>query len=139
MDSELYLDPAETPTIDSIRAEAMRIRDAAGKLDLVVVDYIQLVDGSRGKGETREGEIAKISRGLKRMARELNCPVITASQLNEEGKTRESRAIVQDADALIYITENGLRIGKLRNGQRDKVIPLYLNGSIQRFSQNSGR
>ena len=60
-------------------------------------------------------------------------PVITATQLNEQNQTRESRAIEQDADALIFICEDGLKIGKMRNGQRDLVLPLKLNGSLQRF------
>jgi replicative DNA helicase len=136
MESELYLDPAETPTLETIRTEALRIRDATGSLDLIVVDYIQLVEGNRNRNDTRETEIAKVSRGLKRLAKELNCPVITASQLNDDGKTRESRAIVQDADALIFITEDGLKIGKLRNGRRDDLLPLFLHGAMQRFTAN---
>lgn len=136
MECELYLDPAETPTIETIRAEAQRIRDATGSLDLIAVDYLQLIEGTRHRNDTRESEIAKVSRGLKRLAKELNCPVITASQLNDDGKTRESRAIVQDADALIFITEDGLKIGKMRNGPRDAVLPLFLDGAMQRFTAN---
>jgi replicative DNA helicase len=78
MKSELYLDPSETPTLDTIHAEALRIRDATGSLALVVVDYIQLIEGNRN--DTGETEIANVSRGLKRLAKELNCPVITASR-----------------------------------------------------------
>jgi replicative DNA helicase len=137
MESELYLDPAETPTIETIRAEAQRIRDATGGLDLIVVDYLQLIEGTRLRNDTRESEIAKVSRGLKRLAKELKCPVITASQLNDDGKTRESRSIVQDADALIFITEDGLKIGKMRNGPRDAALPLFLDGAHQRFTHRT--
>lgn len=134
MKSELYLDPAETPTLETIRAEALRIRDATGSLALVVVDYIQLIEGNRNRSDTRESEIAKVSRGLKRLAKELNCPVVTAAQLNDDGKTRESRAIVQDADCLLFITEDGLKIGKLRNGRRDDLLRLFLDGAKQKFT-----
>ena len=57
-----------------------------------------------------------------------------ATQLNEAGQTRESRAIEQDADALLFIVEDGLKVGKLRNGQRDETLPLYLDGENQRFT-----
>jgi hypothetical protein len=53
--------------------------------------------------------------------------------LNEQNQTRESRAIEQDADALIFICDDGLKIGKMRNGRRDAVLPIRLNGSKQRF------
>jgi hypothetical protein len=65
------------------------------------------------------------------------CTVLSASQLNEAGQTRKSRAIEQDADALLYITEDGIMIGKLRNGPRNDVLQLFLNGQMQRFTANA--
>lgn len=129
----LWIDATSNQTIDSIVAESERIRDANGGLSLVVVDYLQLIRGNRSKNESREEEIARVSGALKQLAKHLKCPVLSATQLNEQNQTRESRAIEQDADALLFICDDGIKIGKLRNGQRDSVLNLTLDGSIQRF------
>ncbi len=131
--SHLWIDSSSNQSIDSIAAEAERIRDLHGSIDLVVVDYLQLIRGSRSSRESREEEVARVSGGLKQLAKHLKCPVISASQLNDNNQVRESRAIEQDADALIFIADDGLKIGKLRNGQRDVVLPLRLNGQYQHF------
>jgi replicative DNA helicase len=129
----LWIDATSNQTIDTIVGEAERIRDMHGSLDLVVVDYLQLIRGNRGKNESREEEVARVSGGLKQLAKLLKCPVLSATQLNEANQTRESRAIEQDADALLYICDDGIKVGKLRNGKRDDVLPLLLDGRIQRF------
>jgi replicative DNA helicase len=129
----LWIDSSSNQSIDSIAAEAERIRDLHGSLDLVVVDYLQLIRGSRSSRESREEEVARVSGGLKQLAKHLQCPVISASQLNDNNQVRESRAIEQDADALLFIAEDGLKVGKLRNGRRDVVLPLRLNGQYQEF------
>ncbi|MBX3740145.1 MAG: AAA family ATPase [Akkermansiaceae bacterium] len=131
---DFRIDDSSSQTIDHIATECGIIRDTEGPLGLIVVDYIQLVEGDRKRGESREQEVARISRGLKQLAKEHRCPVITATQLNEEGKTRESRAIAQDADALLFIADDGVKIGKLRNGPRGGVLPLFLDGRRQRFT-----
>ena len=130
----LWVDATAGQTVDTIAAEAERLRDAGG-IDLVVVDYIQLVRGNRARGESREEEIARVSGALKQLAKQLACPVLSATQLNEEGKTRESRAIAHDADALLIIEEDGVRVAKMRNGERGQLLPLILNGAIQRFEE----
>jgi replicative DNA helicase len=82
-------------------------------LDLIILDYIQLVDSSgQRKNETRQEVVAQVSRSAKGLASELNCVVIGLSQLNDDGKLRESRAIGQDANALISVdaTEGDGRI-----------------------------
>lgn len=132
--AHLHIDPSARQTLDSIRAEAERLRDTHDRLDLVVVDYIQLIDGERGRNETREGEIARVSRGLKQLAKDLDCPVLTASQLSNEGRTRESRAIEHDADVLLYVGPKGITVGKNRHGRRGDVLPLFLDGPHQRFT-----
>ena len=129
----LWIDSSSNQSIDSIAAEAERIRDLHGSLDLVVVDYLQLIRGARSSRESREEEVARVSGGLKQLAKHLQCPVISASQLNDNNQVRESRAIEQDADALLFIAEDGLKVGKLRNGRRDVVLPLRLNGQYQEF------
>jgi replicative DNA helicase len=133
-DTPLWIDDSANQSIDSILNEATRIRDAHGSLGLVVVDYLQLIRGRRNRGESREEEVARVSGGLKQLAKEIECPVISATQLNEEGRSRESRAIEQDADACFYIGDNGIKVVKLRNARRDDLLPLLLQGEMQRFN-----
>jgi replicative DNA helicase len=73
------------------------------QLGLIVVDYLQLM--SSGSDFNREQEVAKMSRGLKRLARECGCPVLVLTQLNEQGKVRESRAIFNDANIVLMLGE----------------------------------
>ncbi len=131
----LWIDASAAQSIESITAEARRIRDSHGSLSLVVVDYLQLIRGGRSRNEMREEEVARVSGGLKQLAKALNCPVLSASQLNEQGQTRESRAIAQDADAVLIIADDGIRIAKMRNGVRDSVLNLKLDGRFQRFTE----
>lgn len=112
---------------------------AKNGLALVIVDYIQLVETSRSKNETREQQVAFISRSLKRLATELGIHVIALSQLNEDGKLRESRAIGQDAN-LVLVVDPGkeacvrvLRIAMQRNGPAGGEIPLTFRGEHLRF------
>jgi replicative DNA helicase len=91
-DSGLVVESGFTD-MEAIDASA---RDLAGKkqADLVIVDYVQLVHlRSLGSNETREQHVSEITRRLKALALQLNIAVATASQLNEDGKLRESRAI----------------------------------------------
>jgi replicative DNA helicase len=132
----LWIDDSANQTTESILNEAVRLRDAHGSLSLVVVDYLQLIRGNRARGESREEEVARVSGGLKQLAKELHCPVISATQLNEAGQSRESRAIEQDADAALWIVEDGIKVMKLRNGVRNDLLPLYLEGTYQCFSHN---
>ena len=132
-ESKIHIDATANQTMDSIEVESQRIKDINnGSLAYIGIDYLQIVRSTRS-GRTREEEVAHTSSCCKQLAKHIGCPVITATQLNEQNQTRESRAIEQDADALIFICEDGLKIGKMRNGQRDLVLPLKLNGSLQRF------
>jgi replicative DNA helicase len=132
-DKKLSVDDSANQSLNSIVAEAERIRDRTGSLDLVVVDYIQLVRGNRQAKESREEEVARVSGGLKQLSKKLGCPVFTATQLNAENQTRESRAIEQDCDCLMIIADKGIEVAKLRNGIRNVTLPLLLDGSHQRF------
>ena len=117
-------------------------REAAGKgeLDVLIVDYIQLVHlRALGKNETREQHVSEITRRLKALALQLNCCVGTASQLNDEGRLRESRAISHHSDHVWIIAKGDegkvLRIDKNRNGERDKAVPVLMHGHIARFEE----
>jgi replicative DNA helicase len=126
-------------TFDRIAGIARAESDRHGGLDLVVIDYLQLVESARRRrDETREQEVAAVSRGLKGLAKSLGCPVLTASQLNDQGRLRESRAIGQDADVVLYLEADGIHAKKVRNGTRGQVFPLVLNGRMQRFEAREG-
>jgi len=107
----IYVDDSPGLTVTEIRAKCRRLRRRPG-LGLVIVDYLQLMQGT--SGENRQQEIATISRNLKNLARELHVPVIAVSQLNRAlearedkrprlGDLRESGAIEQDADVVMFI------------------------------------
>jgi replicative DNA helicase len=119
---------------------AAREAHGKGQLDVLIVDYIQLVHlRALGKNETREQHVSEITRRLKALALQLNICVGTASQLNDEGRLRESRAISHHSDH-VWILANGdkgkvLRIDKNRNGERDKAVPVVMHGHIARFEE----
>ena len=132
--SKLYIDASANQTMATIEAESQRIKDMNdGELAYVGIDYLQIIKSPAKSSKSREEEVAQNSGGCKQLAKHLNCPVVTATQLNEQNQTRESRAIEQDADALLFICDDGIKIGKMRNGKRDTVMRLLLNGARQRF------
>ena len=147
---QMFID--ETPGLNSaeLRARARRMARQFGTLGLIVIDYLQLMSGSSSSEENRATVIGEISRGLKALAKELQCPVIALSQLNRSVETRtdkrpmmsdlrESGAIEQDADVIMFIyrddyynkdsKEPGVAeivIGKQRNGPVGTVKLTFL-------------
>lgn len=112
-EASIFIDDTAALSVLEMRAKARRLKAEHG-LDLVIVDYLQLMRG-RGDADSREQEISNISRSLKALAKELQVPVIALSQLNRAVETRgkdkrpiladlrESGAIEQDADVILFI------------------------------------
>ena len=109
----LHIDESAGLSSGDLRSSARRLARNCGQLGLIVVDYLQLMNGS-SDGENRATELGEISRGLKMLARELKCPVVALSQLNRSveqrpdkrpmmSDLRESGAIEQDADIIMFI------------------------------------
>jgi len=142
-DAPIFIDDSAAISVLELRAKARRLKADRG-LGLVIVDYLQLMRGRSGV-ERREQEISEISRSLKALAKELNIPVIAISQLSRKAEDRpgrrpqlsdlrESGAIEQDADVIIFIYRDEVYnpdsdhkgtaeviIGKQRNGPTGKV------------------
>src|SRR5690606_14544002 len=159
-EAQLYID--ETPALSSmeVRARARRLARQCGQLGLIIVDYLQLM-AANSAGENRATEISEISRSLKGLAKELNCPLIALSQLNRSleqrpnkrpvmSDLRESRAIEQDADLILFIYRDEVYnpdspdkgtaeiiIGKQRNGPIG-TVRLTFQGSSTRFLNFTG-
>ncbi len=111
----VYIDDSASITVSQIRAKCRRLKQTRN-LELVVIDYLQLMQGS-GRSDNRQQEISEISRSLKVLAKELDIPVIALSQLKRESESqkgkrpilsdlRESGAIEQDADMVMFLFRN---------------------------------
>jgi len=145
-ETKIFIDDSANITVSELRTKVRRLSLEHG-LDLIIVDYLQLMSGSSQRYENRTQEISQISRGLKGIAKDLSAPVIAVSQLSRavESRTgehrrpqlsdlRESGSIEQDADVVLFIyredmanpTEENtglaeLIIGKQRNGPTGSI------------------
>ena len=168
MESKMFIDDTPGITLAEMRAKARRLRQQQnGQLDLIVIDYLQLMTGSAGanqKGfENRTQEVSAISRGLKALAKEMKVPVVALSQLSRASEQRggdkkpllsdlrESGSIEQDADVVCFIhreeyydRENEdvkgkaeIIIAKQRNGPTGSVHLAYL-ADYTRFENLAG-
>lgn len=125
--SPIYIESAHGMTIGQVMATARRLKQQHD-IQMIVVDYIQLL---QGVGDNREQQVSSISKGCKAMALELDLPVLALSQLTDDGKLRESRAIGQDADSIWKLENDGdwkpdyqpvnLFVEKCRDGETGKV------------------
>ena len=133
-DAPLWIDDNPNLTIMEIRSKARRLRSRVGDLGLVVVDYLQLMTG-RNRAENRQVEVAEISRGLKILARELECPVLALSQLSRQLELRaDKRPILADlresgcltGDTLITRADTGEQVTMASLCERGEVdIPIW--------------
>lgn len=113
-ESKLYIDDTPGITIGEIRAKCRRLASSSDGLDVVIIDYLQLISGRSGGSESRQQEVSEISRSLKTMAMELKIPVIALSQLSRQVESREDKrpqlsdlresgSIEQDADIVSFL------------------------------------
>ena len=161
-EAPIFIDEGSALSSFDVRARARRLHRQCGKLGLIVIDYLQLMSAPAGRqGENRATEISEISRSLKALAKELDCPVVALSQLNRSVESRpdkrplmsdlrESGAIEQDADVILFIyrdevynpdsLDKGMAeiiIGKQRNGPIGRVRLTFL-GQHTRFENFAG-
>jgi replicative DNA helicase len=134
IESKMFIDDTPGITLAEMRAKARRLRQQEGRLDLIMIDYLQLMTGSSGPGkkgfENRNQEVAAVSRGLKALAKEMKVPVIALSQLSRASEQRggdkkpmlsdlrESGSIEQDADVVCFIHRDSY-YNKDENGDED--------------------
>ena len=156
--SPIWIDDSPGNTVLEVRAKARRLK-AENQLGLLVIDYLQLMAGSRNS-ENRQQEVSEISRGLKALAKELDVPVVALSQLSRAPEQRadhrpqlsdlrESGSIEQDADLVMFLYRpeyydatdrdgNSLQgkaeliVSKQRNGPTG-IVPLYFHSAYTRF------
>ena len=140
---QLHIDETAGLTSSELRARARRMARQFGTLGLIVIDYLQLMNGSGGSNEeNRATVLGEISRGLKALAKELQCPVIALSQLNRSVESRqdkrpmmsdlrESGAIEQDADIIMFIyRDDYYDKASKKPGQAEIIIAKQRNGPV---------
>ena len=153
----IFIDDTPGIALSEMRAKARRLQQSTGALDLIIVDYLQLMSGGSRRYENRTQEVSAISRGLKGLAKELKVPVVALSQLSRAPESRggdhrpqladlrESGSIEQDADVVAFIFREEvykpdepelegraeLIIAKQRNGPTGKVNLAFLKNSTR--------
>ncbi len=147
--TNVYIDDTSIVTVPDILSKCRRLKSIKGRLDLIVVDHIQLMTAVTSN-ESRQAEITEISRGLKMIAKELDVPVIALSQLNRENEKkgskpvlsnlRESGAIEQDADIVAFIhradkTPDGMENpDAVKKDETEIIIAKNRNGAVESFN-----
>ena len=154
-EANIFIDDTPGIKISEIRSKCRRLKIEKG-LDLIMIDYLQLMEGE-GKNENRQQEIAKISRSLKILAKELDCPVVALSQLSRSPELRkdhrpilsdlrESGSIEQDADIVMFLYRDEyyhedsekknigeVIVAKNRHGETGNVELVWF-GQVQKFA-----
>jgi replicative DNA helicase len=146
--SRIYIDDTPGISLSEMRAKARRLQQSCGSLDLIVVDYLQLMSGGSKRYENRTQEVSAISRGLKALAKELHVPVIALSQLSRAPESRggdhrpqladlrESGSIEQDADLVMFIFREEVykQDDPDLQGRAEIIIAKQRNGPIGRIN-----
>ncbi|MDO4765629.1 MAG: replicative DNA helicase [Eubacteriales bacterium] len=137
-DAKIFIDDTPGISISDLRAKCRKLKMTEG-LDLIIIDYLQLMTGS-GRSESRQQEISEISRSLKAVAREMQAPVIALSQLSRAVESRadhrpmlsdlrESGAIEQDADVVMFLfREEYYNATPENRGKAEVIIAKQRNG-----------
>ena len=139
-DCPLFVDDTAALTTNEIRARARRVAREHGNLGMILIDYLQLMQVA-GTVENRAGEISEISRSLKAIAKEFDCPLVAGSQLNRSveqrpdkrpvmSDLRESGAIEQDADVIMAIYRDEVYHDDAEKGVAEIIILKQRNGPI---------
>ncbi|WP_020394282.1 replicative DNA helicase [Thiolinea disciformis] len=140
-DVPMFIDDSPALSPNEVRARSRRLVREHGQLGLIVLDYLQLMQGS-GKNENRTNEVSEISRSLKALAKELNVPIIVLSQLNRSleqrpnkrpimSDLRESGAIEQDADVIMFVYRDEVyNPDSAEKGSAEIIIAKQRNGPI---------
>lgn len=139
-EAPFFIDDNPHCTVMEMRAKARRIKARHGDLGLIVVDYLQLMSSPR-RAESRQVEVSELSRGLKILARELDCPVMALSQLNRQleyrtdkrpmlADLRESGSIEQDADLVFFVYRDEYYNGEEsdQQGLAEVILAKHRNG-----------
>ncbi len=144
-EAPIFIDDSGSLNIMEMRTMARRLQ-AEHSLGLIIVDYLQLMEGRSSKGDNRVQEISEISRGLKQLARELNIPLIALSQLSRAVESRpdqipklsdlrESGSIEQDADVVMFLyREDRVKPDTPNKGIADVIIAKHRNGPVGKIS-----
>jgi len=142
----IFIDDTPGISLSEMRAKARRLKQSQGRLDLIIVDYLQLMSGGGKRFENRTQEVSAISRGLKAIAKELSVPVIALSQLSRAPESRggdhrpqladlrESGSIEQDADLVMFIFREEVykQDDPELQGRAEIIIAKQRNGPIGR-------
>jgi len=160
----IFIDDTPGISLSEMRAKARRLQQSQGGLDLIIVDYLQLMSGGSRRYENRTQEVSAISRGLKALAKELKVPVVALSQLSRAPESRggdhrpqladlrESGSIEQDADVVAFIFReevykpdepelDGIAeiiIAKQRNGPTGRIKLAFIKNSTRFESMAEG-
>ena len=144
-EAPIFIDDTSSANIMEMRTMARRLQ-AEHKLGLIVIDYLQLMEGRSRFGDNRVQEISEISRGLKQLAKELNIPIIALSQLSRSIESRpdqipklsdlrESGSIEQDADIVMFLyREDRVKPDTPNKGIADVIIAKHRNGPVGKIS-----
>ncbi|HEY8173095.1 MAG TPA: replicative DNA helicase [Dehalococcoidia bacterium] len=131
---DIYIDDSSVVTVSQLQTKLRRLKQQLGGLDLVLIDYLQLMQGGARHRDNRVQEVSEISRGLKMLGRDLDVPIIAAAQLSRAPEMRqphipmlsdlrESGSIEQDADVVMFIYREDVYVSREDWESRNPIDP----------------